>query len=343
MKNISFLLALGICFLMVSCNKHIKVTTPAVPPPGDSTPTHHDSTTTTPPVSHDSLYAWQKITFGYNLADIWFISASTGFLSGGNSQIAELFESSDSGKTWAAIPGTQSKGMNNLYFYNSQYGFAQGFTQLQITSDGGNTWRLKSTITQQGLNFQFISPSTGYYTDIVEGLYKTTDTGNNWNPVLQGNNSASGFYTYFIDSLTGYTIDGYGDIYSTDNQGVTWQQFSTNLPALQSGQGDFDELQFLDSLNGFYACPKGVFKTTNAGTVWTNIFNNGGRLNILKFLGADTGYYKSDSAIYKTVDGGINWTTSLKVSGDEITGMHFINGSTGWACTVNGLILRLNP
>jgi photosystem II stability/assembly factor-like uncharacterized protein len=102
-------------------------------------------------------------------------------------------------------------------------------------------------------------------------------------------------------------------------------------------------MQFIDSLNGYFVCHGGVFKTGNGGSSWTNIFSTSSRVNILKFFGLDTGYYKSDSAIYKTVNGGVNWTTSLKVSGDVIFGMHFINSSTGWACTQNGAVLRLLP
>jgi photosystem II stability/assembly factor-like uncharacterized protein len=344
MRFAQFILSfLAMYSLMLSCSKP---TTPVViiPPPNDTTPVLHDTSTAPVTKPPDTLYGWHYINLGYACADIWFVSASTGFVAGGNNSIAELFKSADSGKNWTAIPNSGvNKGTSDLYFYNSQYGFGLGNTQLQITSDGGATWRYKNTITIAGFNVQFVSPSTGFYTDGTAGLFKTNDTGNHWIQVLAPSASQSTFYFYFLDSLNGYTIDNAGNFFRSYDQGATWNQYTTNLPSEPPGGGQFNELQFLDSLNGFYACQAGVFKTSNGGTDWTSLLSPGGRINILSFLGSDTGYYKSDSAIYKTVDGGGTWTTSLKVSRDELTGMHFINGTTGWACSVNGLVLRTTP
>jgi photosystem II stability/assembly factor-like uncharacterized protein len=338
MKNTPFLFffMLTVCCLAISCNKH--ATTGIISPPHDSTTVYPDSTSTTG--SADSLYAWKVAPIGGVLNDIWFTSPRIGFVASNYSNGGAMYESIDSGKTWAFIIGSQAQPMQNLFFYNAQYGFAQGAEQLQITSDGGNTWRVKNLATIEGANFQFVSPATGYYADGNKGVYKTSDTGNTWIQVLPGTSSASGYFISFVDSLTGFTIDGNGDFYATNNQALSWQEFSTGLP---STKPTYCELQFIDPFNGFFASPAGVFKTIVAGVSWNNIFSPGGRVNIVKFFDVDTGYYKSDSAIYKTVNGGASWTTSLKVTRDEITGMHFINTSTGWACTANGWVFRLLP
>jgi photosystem II stability/assembly factor-like uncharacterized protein len=322
MKNICFLFFLAVVSLLVSdCGKHAKEI--MVPPPQ--------------PV--DFLGEWKETTLNLPLSDIWFTSTSLGFVATYEGDTGYLYTSSDSGKSWTYIAQTQSNGMMSLYFFNAQYGFGIG-AQLQITTDGGNTWTLKSLPTINGLNLQFVSPTTGYYIDGYEGLFKTTDAGSHWAQVLKPATSTSAYTISFIDSLNGYAVDDLGNMYRTVDQGVSWQKVITNLPAEQPS---FSELQFIDSLNGFYACSGGVFKTINGGTDWSNIFTITSQLNIIKFFGADTGYYKSDTAIFKTVNGGNNWTTSMKISGEELTGMHFLNPSTGWACTVKGHVMRLLP
>jgi photosystem II stability/assembly factor-like uncharacterized protein len=318
MKNICSLFFLAVVSLLViSCSKHAKESLVA------------------PTQPTDSLGAWKETTLNLQLFDIWFTSPSLGFVA----TKGNLYTSSDSGKSWTYISQTQSNGIMSLYFLNAQYGFGIG-DQLQITTDGGNTWTIKSLPTSNGLNLQFVSPTSGYYIDGNDGIYKTTDAGNHWTQVLQPATASSVYVISFIDSINGYAVDNLGNMYRTVNQGLYWQKFITNLPAEQPS---FSELQFIDSLNGFYACSGGVFKTNNGGTDWSKIFTITSQINILKFFGADTGYYKSDSAIYKTLNGGNNWTTSMKITSDELTGMHFINSSTGWACTAHGLILRLLP
>ena len=297
--------------------------------------------TTTVISGPDSLFSWKKIYSLNNqpIFDIWFIDSSTGFFIGDDS----IYRSSDSGKTWSVINGTGPAQMINLFFLDEQFGFAQGQSQLRITRDGGDTWELKPLPTTQGLNFLFTDIFTGYYNDAFDGLYKTVDAGNTWQSVLRNNYMNTGDYSYFFNNDNGYTIDGNGDLFKTIDGGTFWQQPPTNLsPTFTGSYPSFNTLQFLDSLNGYYANNKGVFKTTNGGTTWDNIYPVGGDLDIVKFFNTDTGYYALDSAIIKTTNGGTSWTMSCKLGSDNFFGMHFINSVTGWACTRKGYVLRLN-
>jgi photosystem II stability/assembly factor-like uncharacterized protein len=318
----SFLVLAG-AILTLSCNKGVQV------PP-----------TNPLPQGHDSLYSWKIVrdTTGQHpgIVDVWFVDAMKGFFAGADNN---LYQSADGGKTWSLIPhSTSPTFLDNLFFVNAQYGFALASGNLEVTRDGGATWSLKSMATNQNISIFFTSPATGYCGDALAGLYKTTDTGNNWTPVY--NNGSPGVYPYFFNDKDGFVFGGDGFIDSTHSGGSGWRTVAQTL-AVNSSADAFNILQFVDSLNGFYGCKNGVWKTTNGGFTWNSIRSGGGTINIVQFFDANTGYSVVDSQIYKTIDGGQSWSTSCKLTGDIFTGLHFINATTGWACTANGFIFQI--
>lgn len=288
----------------------------------------------------DSLLSWHQIASanGQKILDIWFTSLSTGYCSTSDSNI---YQSLDSGKTWSKVPTTSSSVVQNFFFLNSQYGFAQGASKIDITRDGGNTWTTKSLPTGNALGVFFISPSTGYYCDLSYGVYKTTDTCNTWTLVYHSSSGNLGYYPYFLNSNTGFVASSDGILSKTSNGSASWQQIASNVASNATSQQSYNTLLFLDSLNGFYGTKAGLLKTTDGGTTWNVVNANGGNVNIVKFLDANTGYYLSDAAIYKTTNAGQSWTTSCKLGSDSFFGMSFINSSTGWACTNGGYIYRI--
>ncbi|HWK04462.1 MAG TPA: YCF48-related protein [Puia sp.] len=297
--------------------------------------------TPTPAPKVDSLFSWQKITTESSLQginDIWFTSAAKGnyAAAGGN-----IYQSLDSGKSWSKNPNSSSAIMDNLFFVDNNYGFAQGSTQLQVTQDGGNTWSLQTLPTSNALNIFFSNPSTGYYSDIAAGVYKTVDTGKTWTQVYHPTQTRVGYYAYFLNDNNGYIFAGDGSLSKTADGASSWQQVAQGIAINNSNGPSFNALQFLDSLTGYYSSQNGVLKTTDGGVSWTSVYPTGGFVNVIKFFGVNTGYYKSDSVIYKTTNGGQSWTTSCKLAGDFLTGMYFIDSTTGWACTGKGYVLRL--
>ena len=141
-KRLFFLIIL--LLIHISCRKS-NITAPVI----DSAP--------------DSLNNWKEVGQIPNArtSDIWFVSASKGFMTG-----SYLYQSLDSGKSWSVIPGASQKDtLFNLFFVNPQYGFAQGQDHLAVTRDGGRSWTRKPLRSFSGWTIQFISPSTGYYGD----------------------------------------------------------------------------------------------------------------------------------------------------------------------------------
>ncbi|HVM89958.1 MAG TPA: YCF48-related protein [Puia sp.] len=292
--------------------------------------------------AQDTLHNWKKITVTKDkpIIDIWFTSASTGFIIA-NSFI--IYQTKDGGYSWDSIPATRSASpLINLFFQSPQYGFAQSTSYILFTGDGGETWVRKPIPTQGALTFSFPTPSTGFYNDIVFGLYKTTDTGNNWiNVYHDPNGQAQVYNSYFIDDMKGFVITGLGTVAKTDDGGASWIQKAINIISPAINSDEYDLMQFVDSLTGYFPCQYGLFKTTDGGITWNNIFAKGGRLNIIKALDMSNAYYMSDSAIYKTTDGGKTWTTDCRLGAESFLSMSLINVNTGWACTSKGSVLKL--
>jgi photosystem II stability/assembly factor-like uncharacterized protein len=122
------------------------------------------------PLPPDSLMSWNVISTlsGKFLSDLWFTSATKGFTLSDN-----IFQTTDGGITWSAIPNTSSiKELSNLFFVNSQYGFAQGISQLATTVDGGNSWTVKQFPTDSANTIFFVNTLEGFYGDEGGGWIK---------------------------------------------------------------------------------------------------------------------------------------------------------------------------
>ena len=209
-----------------------------------------------PSTKPDSLFSWHQVEHatGQQISDIGFTSSSTGYYA---SSDGNIYQSLDSGKAWSKVPNSVSRGALNFFFVNSQYGFAQGGSQMQVTKDGGDTWEIKSLATSSAFSLFFVSPSTGYYSDIYAGVYKTSDTGNNWIQVYHSITSAQGYYSYFLNPNKGFVFSGDGNLYKTEDGSATWQQVASNV-ADNNNKLHFNTLLFLDSINGYYGTEAGL-------------------------------------------------------------------------------------
>lgn len=293
------------------------------------------------PVIPDSLFKWKEMGTvpGSFTGDIGFTSPANGFAAG-----SQLYQTGDSGKTWNAISGTSgTTGFFNLFFTDSKNGFAEGASQMAVTADGGNTWTIKPLPSAGALTLFFINSSIGFYGDNAgSGLFKTTDGGNTWTLVLKTQTTPDNYYPYFLNQDTGFVATSSGLFANTTNGGQNWKSLGY-FNSLASSSTDYNQLQYLNKNDGFYACPAGIMKTTDGGQTWNNILSAtaGSTVNVIKFFDAQSGYYKAATAIYHTADGGQTWDLSCKLGGGSFMGMNFLDIHTGWACTNNGRVFRM--
>jgi photosystem II stability/assembly factor-like uncharacterized protein len=299
-----------------------------------------------PPPLKDSLLGWKVIGNFKNkhLWDIWFISAQKGFLLGD-----QLYQTSDGGENWQITPNTSAiKNFDHLFFVDAKNGFAYDSSHLATTVDGGLTWKVKPLPTDSAVTMFFVDAATGFYSDRTGGsLKKTTDSGNTWKSIAKNSTSADIYYPFFFDADTGYIATGQGIFASTTNGGSAWT--STLQPLIYNGYGleynSYNQLLFLDREKGFYANPDGVIETTDGGQTWNYSLNGTYDIfcfeNIIRFPDPNTGYYKGYTVIYKTPDGGQSWNMNCRLGEDYFLGISFIDAHTGWACTYNGRVLKL--
>jgi len=177
------------------------------------------------------------------------------------------------------------------------------------------------------------------------GLWKTTNNGDTW-VVLTDNNSVLGVSDIAISS--NYTIDrtiyiatgdkdggsiwslgggqsndnnSIGILKSTDD-GITWN--TTGLSYAVSQKTLISRLIIDPSNNDilYAATNRGIFKSINAGTNWTNVYNPGGLIMDLEFkpgnsstLYASTERNNTTNCIYRSTDSGENWSTQATKTG----------------------------
>jgi photosystem II stability/assembly factor-like uncharacterized protein len=127
----------------------------------------------------------------------------------------------------------------------------------------------------------------------------------------------------------------------TTDAGNSWQVLSSNIT--DTSFKSYFRMQFLDTLNGYFGSPNGLFKTSDGGKSWTNCLVRQTTFMVPHFFDKNNGYCLAANTIYKTTDGGNNWAVSCKLGQDDFSGMHFLDINTGWATTFGGFVLRLKP
>lgn len=182
------------------------------------------------------------------------------------------------------------------------------------TIDGGNTW-----------NIQFIGDDLLFYSlDVIDSdiayvgaaivsegypaFLSTTNGGTDW---VMSNIQVGIFFNdiFFVNKDTGYSC-GFilgSSVALTTNGGVNWilrQDGITVLPRT---------LFFLNSDTGFCGGSTKIFKTTNAGINWFELFNFGPFNNRqplkIQFLNNDIGWAGlTSNGVGVTTNGGISWT-----------------------------------
>ncbi len=138
----------------------------------------------------------------------------------------------------------------------------------------------------------------------------------------------------FVTPDTGF-IAQYWFLWKTTDGGITFQNVApTGLGAL------IHDIQFID-INTAYLSHWGgnidsiqftIWKTTDCGNSWVNVFTVQAFVDDIFFLNPDYGYIvvQNDDNIYKTTDGGSTWS-AVSISGERVRSIYFLNTLNGYA------------
>ena len=161
---------------------------------------------------------------------------------------------------------------------------------------------------------------------------ETSNGGSNWILNNIGANKVPDDM-FFLNKDTGYICDNFsGGLYLTTDGGTTWLN-------RQNGINTYPRtLFFLNCDTGFCGAGVSLFRTTNSGVIWSEIFNfsifGNRRPLTLQFLKNGMGWAGlTNNGVGITTNGGSNWSLVIPVTigSYEIQGLSFVNDSVGWA------------
>ncbi|MBU1064793.1 T9SS type A sorting domain-containing protein [bacterium] len=219
---------------------------------------------------------------GYNLAyyvDLFSLFSMTPdyFIAMYNDSIAGALISEDGGETWINSRITDDhllSSISKIHFFDEFNGIAFNEDNRWFTSGGGYTWERgsDSKVFPTPSDVCFINDSLGwmvshnniYYTD-AGYLANTTNGGKTW----KYQDSAAVLMTGidFIDSLKGFAVGtdfrfATAYLYSTTDGGKSW-----NIHGFY-GEGEYEDVGFLDERFGWILGSDKILKTTDCGETW---------------------------------------------------------------------------
>lgn len=286
----------------------------------------------TPVVMPDTLgVGWtKKIMSGENLGDVFFNSATTGYLTGN-----QIYKSTDGGNSW--LPALSNVAAANIFMTNDGKAFFADFAARVIKTTDGGTNFTNTPILGQASDIFFMDNLNGYCVTRENFVYNTIDGGVTWTKIITtGLPLGSGYSTLScINSSTGLIANDLG-IYKTAGSFASWQQ------ATVSGgtNSNFFSL-YATSASIIYAANTHaeIFKSVDGGTNFSFIKKFGaGDFTDIHFLTDLEGYASSGRYIFKTTDGGLNWITVVSLGEGGIIELHFTDANHGWACGVNTIL-----
>ena len=229
---------------------------------------------------------------------------TAGWTSDGN--YSTLIKTTNAGQSWVNQDSSYWQGYYDLFFVNSNTGWAVGASLIKKTTNGGTNWIKLSGFdtTNYYYSVYFADANIGWVAfgkyGSNGGILKTSNGGVNW--VLQFiSNNSSVKSLYFLNQNTGYAAGGFSGILKTTNGGSNWNFANSTLTGVVS-------LCFTDVNKGWFV-----------GVAGTN-----GNLGM----------------IAKTTNGGINYEVLPTVTTYSLNCVRFIDVNTGWIVGDNGTILK---
>lgn len=256
--------------------------------------------------------------------------------------------------TWERLNSPTNENLSSVYFVDSLYGWAAGFSGTIIhTSNGGNDWIIQDSKTGNNiLDIFFLDRNLGWAIsweafNYPFGTYilKTTDGGVNWDSSTFPVESIFSQCILFLDSLNGWMGGKPYPIVRTTDGGISWTEAEIDS-AFFSGLPVYD-IQFYNSSFGYASggvidCCGIIWRTTNGGDYWFVIdtpyvapepiyqLHIKDSLNVLGVGGdfEDLGY---GVGTIHTSDGGMSWGFEYIGMSGVAWDIDFRNESEAWS------------
>jgi len=252
----------------------------------------------------------QRDSLGFFYRCITFTDVNNGFIAAAhvnNSNIGRILKTTNGGVNWSIVPLPVDKHLTNIFFVNSNTGYASGYQTILKTTDAGLSWIYQNPgFSSYLFEIHFTDVNTGFVCGNTGKILKTTDGGNNWVFLTTATN-INLWGLSFTNANTGVAVGGFANgtqnvILRTTDAGNNWSvipyTYSTCL---------LWSVEFANSTTGWITgwCGQ-IIKTTDAGLSWYNQVSNSDEYRTSFFMNANTGYVVGEASgrILKTTDGG---------------------------------------
>ncbi len=180
----------------------------------------------------EDIYTFSGVSL--NLRGICFVNDSTGFITGGYSNI---FKTTNSGYNWEELSGSFYES-STLDFLNENYGWVGGFNSFKKTTNGGTTWTSIDLLTYEFIVYelQLINQSNGYFVgygiDNLGTYYDMFIATNNGGGSLNYKTFSTPLWNVYFQSPDAGWIAG-PTLYKTKNGGQNWDTLNQPLMDFQ--------------------------------------------------------------------------------------------------------------
>lgn len=202
----------------------------------------------------------------------------------------------------------------NIVNIESTLFISAGNGGIYKSTNNGTIWTKKKTGLPLNEGIQDLVEHNGilYASIYRNGIYISLDEGETWSPINSGINTLT-FYNIGINGSNIYGGYANGGIYFSSDNGEKWVEKSNNVSDQQ-----IQDFAFFNSQ--VYASGKSLFKSSNNGDTWNEVYVNGQTPNGFRCMLATENklYLGGDGNIFSSTDG-INWTNHNLNLGSTIT------------------------
>jgi photosystem II stability/assembly factor-like uncharacterized protein len=283
----------------------------------------------------------QDLNVTDDLYSIYFTDSNYGFIAGDN---GAFFKTKDGGNTWQKVITNSNYSLRRVYFTDSLHGFIFGFIPNWMsgdgfkleTFDGGSTWNYTDigyTIYDLSVindSLWYVLAKNWFSMDYYNYVFKTNDNGSTLELLYNTSNSYLSSIC-FTDSINGFIV-GQENKY-TNNGGLTWNNINFSYVDSTYTLGQCHSVFFTDHNNGVICGEYGmIYKSTDAGNVWTTPTPTFSSLSSVFFPDHNTGFaVGSMSTVLKTVDRGDHWQyIYIQPWFDNFSSVFFTDAITGY-------------
>lgn len=261
--------------------------------------------------------------------------------------------------TWERLSSPTNENLSSVYFVDSLYGWAAGFSGTIIhTTNGGNNWVVQQSKTENNiLDIFFLDRDLGWavFWEVYNypfGTYvlNTTDGGANWISFEQPEENIFSQCIIFLDSLNGW-MGGKGTpfvklpIVKTIDGGRTWRNAvidSSNFSTLPVFDIKFYNDKYGYACGGAIDCCGIMWWTNNGGDYWYVIdtpavardpINQLYLIDSIQVLGVGGDFESLGYGVemIRTSDGGLNWDFNHIGIAGAAWDIDFRNENEAWA------------